>query len=376
VEKTVFVIGAGANAEIGMPTGKTLKGTIAAMLNFEKADSFNEYDQYINNALLDRASYFPGEAAHKYKSAAAIINQALPFAISIDNLIDQHRGNRFVEHCGKLGIVRSIIEAERESDLFAYFEMDKSWDDPHTEAEIELHKEKDTQSFEFKKSWYPLFFQKISEGCNLEELKVRLRDMTFVIFNYDRCFEYFLVKALGVSYCPEEDAIRIVKGLNIIHPYGTVGLMRFQGPSNSPAVVDFGAKAESYCGQLNDLAQGVKTFTESVSSEQGAMMASACVNADRVIFLGFAYHEQNLKLLYPKPIAPYSTPEAWTEAGFADEMPREVAFYGIGWHISDNDRNYITNMLMRMDGRMRNADISDKQCCDFFNEFWYRLSFK
>jgi hypothetical protein len=47
---------------------------------------------------------------------------------------------------------------------------------------------------------------------------------SFIIFNYDRCLEQFLVNALPRLYAiSETEADSIVHNINIIHPYGSVG---------------------------------------------------------------------------------------------------------------------------------------------------------
>lgn len=42
----------------------------------------------------------------------------MPQALSIDNFLDAHRGQAQIELAGKLGIVQSILQAERASKLF------------------------------------------------------------------------------------------------------------------------------------------------------------------------------------------------------------------------------------------------------------------
>lgn len=42
----------------------------------------------------------------------------MPQSISIDNFIDSHKGDKEIELCGKLAIVRAVLEAEAKSDAF------------------------------------------------------------------------------------------------------------------------------------------------------------------------------------------------------------------------------------------------------------------
>jgi len=57
------------------------------------------------------------ENASSYLQEAKCISEALPQAISIDNFVDGHAGNEKIELCAKLGVVESILQAERSSKL-------------------------------------------------------------------------------------------------------------------------------------------------------------------------------------------------------------------------------------------------------------------
>jgi hypothetical protein len=49
-------------------------------------------------------------------------------------------------------------------------------------------------------------------------------NVAFIVFNYDRCLEYFLENALQLVYNIKPNQARsIIDDLNIIHPYGLVG---------------------------------------------------------------------------------------------------------------------------------------------------------
>ncbi len=121
-KKTVYVIGAGASAEVNLPTGAGLKEKISELLNFS-LNNFQDLidgDRHIYNALMTnigdemRAVY----AMPEYILAANHIREALPQAISIDNFMDTQSGNRYIELVGKLAIARSILMAERNSALY------------------------------------------------------------------------------------------------------------------------------------------------------------------------------------------------------------------------------------------------------------------
>jgi len=88
--------------------------------------------------------------------------------------------------------------------------------------------------------------------------------------------------------------------------------------------------------------------------------------ADRIIFLGFAYHEQNIDLLFKN------------ESVQIDTVPlsENTVCYGTGYQVSADDIPFICNSLIRSNKRIKECYIHDITCARFFQDFWYRLSFK
>jgi hypothetical protein len=350
IVRTIFVIGAGANAEIGMPDGNSLKRDIAKRL---EANSDNAIFSELVNFVRQSNGFIDNEALKKLTDAAMNISIAMPLAISIDNYIDAHRDNREIELCGKMAIIRSILEAERASTLFAGNKKPRLLINAKEKIE------------RLNNSWYPLFFQKISEGCSAEELAARLDDISFIIFNYDRCFEYFAWNALMVYYNINSDmAKETVQGLHIIHPYGTVGELW-----DDNGELTFGVDSHPE-GHLLDLSKKIKTFTESGAAEQDrdSGIKYLVERADRIIFLGFAYHEQNIDLLFRRPGVLHALDGV--------PMSENIACYGTGYNISEKDLLHVHTLLSRASDKIKECDIANVTCAQFFREFWHRLSFK
>ena len=114
-------------------------------------------------------------------------------------------------------------------------------------------------------------------------------NVAFIVFNYDRCIEYFLFHALQRAYnISDSEAWSILDDLTVIHPYGDIGPVR-QTP--------FGAKTLN-CAQL---ASRIRTYTEQEKTGNIRQeIAVEVARAECMIFLGFAYHPQNVRLLQPK----------------------------------------------------------------------------
>jgi len=117
--KTVFVLGAGASSEAGLPTGAGLIPILRNKLNFKHEMGVRQIggDPSLFEALR-RNAVFTSQDVNLYSEAGRKIYSGLPLANSIDDFLDMHRDDKFIQACGKLAIVQSILEAERSSKLF------------------------------------------------------------------------------------------------------------------------------------------------------------------------------------------------------------------------------------------------------------------
>ena len=93
--KTLFVVGAGASQEAGLPTGNGLTATISNKVDIK----FQGYDEHLSgeieiaNALKSHVQDAGGDINH-YLEACWHIRDAMPQASSIDNFIDQQGDDR------------------------------------------------------------------------------------------------------------------------------------------------------------------------------------------------------------------------------------------------------------------------------------------
>jgi hypothetical protein len=141
-------------------------------------------------------------------------------------------------------------------------------------------------------------------------------NVSFVVFNYDRCVEFFLLQALQAMYSiPLNDAASIVQDLSIIHPYGTIGELPHL---DNGTQVPFGG-VENHDFNYIKLAQRIKTYTEQIAgSEVTNRIRNEVERAEQVVFLGFAYHAQNMLLLRPIEELALSRPIYGTALGMSD----------------------------------------------------------
>src|SRR6516162_11154885 len=124
-----------------------------------------------------------------------------------------------------------------------------------------------------------------------EDVRQIFDNVAFIVFNYDRCLEYFLTNALQMTYgIRAEEAESIVANLKIIHTYGLI------------RQVSFGFDKADYFHAADD----IKTYTEQIAAvDVIEQLRTEVERADAIVFLGFAFHSQNLLMLKPsKPTKP------------------------------------------------------------------------
>lgn len=165
-KKTTFVVGAGASYELGLPLGEGLKQLLLPLLDL-RFDDFGQYsgkDRSIFNAMLEYQEQEPSlnfsDLVHRGKQLA----QALPAAISIDNLLDAHRDDRHMAFIGKLAITKAILQAERASRLF--------WN---------REKERDFDLSRASGSWLIPLFQKLTENVPKANVRRIFDNVSFII---------------------------------------------------------------------------------------------------------------------------------------------------------------------------------------------------
>jgi hypothetical protein len=316
-----FVVGAGASQEVKMPTGFELKTMISRSLAFKvEYRQLSGGDPQITEALYhlaQRKSPSFGDL-NEYVHTAHLIASAMPQAPSIDNFIDCHRSDPRVAECGKLAIAANILKAERNSLLYV---------DPRN-VHNRLRFENITAT------WFNAFFELLTLNTNREDLLERMRRVRIISFNYDRCIEHFLHCALQNYYDMSPDkAAELLSQLVILHPYGTVGRLPWQ-PAESGVHVAYGAEISS--GELIRVASGLRTFTEGTDSaaSQINLIRSSVLNAERLVFLGFAYHELNLEVLFGK----------------SNDLPTRYSkeVYGSAYGLSESNKRAIAGELANL----------------------------
>ncbi len=273
---TTFILGAGASYELGFPLGDQLKGQIADLLNilFQHGSYPVSGDDQIVDVLRMRAADQGSRNWNHLLSKAWQIRDALPGALSIDNVLDAHSSDQDLVYCGKLAICKAILSAERTSKLF---------------GERRIH---EATIFQKVAGTYLIpFFQMLTEGVRKESIAEAFENLSVITFNYDRSLERFLPEALATYYGIDDRAAAELAGsLNIIHPYGSVGtLCGSKGP-----IISFGSER----ADIASASERIRIFSEGIDDEDlNSRIYQAYFCAETLVFLGFAFHPINLQLL-------------------------------------------------------------------------------
>ena len=297
--KTVFVVGAGASKELGLPIGSELRDSIVNL--------FRNGDHSFLNGFSFAGS--PGRRNYSTNSRdiAARVFQSLPLSTSIDEFIDEQADDA-IEFAGKMAIVSKILEEERSSAVYT-------------------HRGRNGGLFDgsvLSNTWYADLWRMIRTGCRTkEQIEKRLGSIAFIVFNYDRCVEHVLISALRTYYSkaisyPEADSL--VSSTEIHHVYGQCG-----------DLVDVPFGAELLPPQIEAVAGALKTFTEGLDPATSEVRAirKAVASAKQIVFLGLSFNPRNMQVLREQ----------------TSDDKNDVACFGSALGFSDPDQKMIHHRI-------------------------------
>lgn len=274
--KTVFVVGAGASYEFGLPVGEGLKDIIIRSLPNSRAGFGTDS---LHQTLLSTSR----NEIDQLLAVCAMLQQGLPLSTSIDRYLDVHEDNTRLLEVGKIAIAYNIILAEKQSKLWGG------------------HPQKSFSIGKIQNTWLPLLFRHMQEDTRVTNLADIFNNVEFIVFNYDRCIEHFFYHALMMfSGCEKHIAAEIVSKVKIVHPYGRVGRLPWDSSNGGEPKAGFGADDYSVADLLQ-ISKQIRTFTEQIEDEDETMsMVKAMINgANRVAFIGFSFLDQNMRYLTP-----------------------------------------------------------------------------
>ena len=248
---TVFIIGAGASAEFGMPAGADLKSRMAAVLAGPSSTDW----------LLKEGSGPLRELA-----------RTIPRFPSIDEALHFHAGNKPIIRIGKLAIADEIIKAERSSQLYGAIIGNPGMIN------------------NCRETWASHFLGLALSATKLSDIKRLFANVTIVDFNYDRVLQQYLHWALRQDLrVPKEVVAECVSSLKVLRPYGSIGPLDWQEAGGTAFGGEF--------GDLHSVADRIRTYTEEAQSDDLQKIKSVIAAAQTIVILGFGYHQQNIEIL-------------------------------------------------------------------------------
>jgi hypothetical protein len=286
---TVVVIGAGASKAFGLPLGGELSKLVGEQVTLRRDDYGNT--GWSNSALHSAFRNVPGFSASEMGRASHRIASGISLLRSVDDYLYIHGEDQAVVQAGKAAIAAVILEAESKSPLryLDHYDQERA-----KRALIDLGS-----------SWISTLVGLLSPRYRTRDADRIFEDITFINFNYDRCVEVALASLLVAVYGIEQPrAQRIVSQSRIIHPYGRIGLLPWEG---DPSGFSFGSEPQRI--DLIAASQRIRTLTEPYEIDQDrALISTAFDEAARVVFLGFGFHEQNCDLLFSGVKRPSGAP--------------------------------------------------------------------
>jgi len=261
--KTVLVLGAGASAPYGFPTGKELVKRILEFVTPPQSltwcAAFHEWVQA--HAAADAAAW--AGIAKEMKSLSRALLECRPR--SIDEFLERRQD---VAAAGRLAISVLLLSAEAGS-------------------------EQPLRSDETKGHWYDDLKSQLvnpSEQLGRDQLRI-------ITFNYERSLEHYLYRSLKPYYnggITDEDYGNALRQIRFLHIYGSLGPLSWQ---SGAGVVPYAARGY---GHILNAVRGIKVLHEGVEDDvqQNFQTAQDWLQwADRILFFGFGFHRDNVERL-------------------------------------------------------------------------------
>ncbi|MGB8227311.1 MAG: hypothetical protein WCE45_10690 [Sedimentisphaerales bacterium] len=324
-EKTVFILGAGASCPYGFPSGTQLREDIC--FKFEEI-----YSRYASGIWKDDNALENVE-----KPIRTFIEK---FNNSTTKSIDLFMaGNPTLVKTGKYIISFNILNAERKSSF----------------RESSPKRNQD---------WYSYLFNRMREGVIFKKdlNKFSENNVSFITFNYDRSLEIFFYESLCNSFSEvlEQEIIKILNQLKIIHVYGSIAPLEWQKDQE-------GIKYRTPISEqiLQKTSENLKTIYEEIKNPELDEAKKLIVEAEKVFFLGFGYASENMGILELPETIPYYSKVYGTAFGLESK------------EISDIKNNIIRNLEPRAEKERKNLNydynrrirIEDMDCLKLLRNY-------
>jgi hypothetical protein len=147
-------------------------------------------------------------------------------------------------------------------------------------------------------TWLGRLFQAMNTDTEISKLSDIFANVSFVCFNYDRCIEVGIFNSIRfLTNLPVEIVAQAMSHLKVWHPYGTVGSVNYNDFSAHSISFGFPSTDPNYL-EILEGSKGIRTFTEGMhNQDELSEIRKELSAAQQVVYLGFSYLDQNMKLL-------------------------------------------------------------------------------
>ena len=255
-KNTLFILGAGSSVPFGYPTGDQLTRKIA----FEFKDPFIEFMNKKRGSDYSKRDYIIGQSE-------ILVNTLRRTNLTIDSFLSI---NPDLSEIGKIAIFFIISLAEKHSTL--------PW-----------------EGSTYSPDWYKPLIRNMIESLPEKNRLSHLLDnkISFITFNYDRLLEFMLFQNLKNIFRTTDESYIIEQLINIpvVHIYGKIANLPWQDKQGLPYKYDFDFD-NVYNFKHNIYTIGEKNYSENINYAHELIK-----KAERLIFLGFGFSKDNLKIL-------------------------------------------------------------------------------
>lgn len=302
----VFVLGAGASICYGFPSGRDLLLDVVDMVN--ELTRFPNSDESWHQIPFPQLRTFAQE----------LLDSQLP---SVDQFIESRPT---YDRIGRVLIARTLIPKEMALAI----------------SRRRVKKDLNSDNRVSTQRWLEYLYSYMAAPT--VDLFLEKNRVSFVTFNYDRVVEQFFFTALQRSHgLSNEQALALVRGMNIVHVYGTLGKFALDFDDNenarpfthevTPQAVDIAADA------IRILADHREGFSPEFTQAHELLAAAA-----KVCFLGFGYLPTNAARLLPTGVCEAL---ALTRSLSNRRMGKKTIVFGTAYGLGDAERFRATKVI-------------------------------
>lgn len=270
-----------------MPIGAALANTIRECLTAE----LNNHRRSGETPIIDGLSY--GGFHSQHEAAMRRIRDGITTKESIDDFVHEWRDVPFLADVAKATIAYCVASAEAGTMLAGLTSQSEGYGMAGRERPMtRTTPDRAGILASLRDTWLGCVLRYHNSRASRRAFVDALQDTSFVVFNYDRCVEQYLWHHLTTALAvPPDEAREVILSVPIVHAFGSIGQLPELGGHHP-----FGSHESRY---INGAASQIRTYTESIDGLVGDRVASIMDSAEKLVFLGFAFHDQNIRLLFP-----------------------------------------------------------------------------